>query len=362
MPIPLSQNYNPNFNYKGKPNYGYPDKKDKIGILIGTLLGTGMGAATGNNLGDSLLRGAEAGIFSYGTGLDKVQDYNTGALQQQSIADRLLYEPEQQAMERGMYDLSQKKFDQSVREYEEEKPHNDASTRYMNTLADNALSKASPEQQKYDREMARTKLGQEKNQLALSRNKLRGSSSEDMLNKHQSANIAHNIRNEIRLNPYVKDFQDVNQKYNVMQQALEESKNTGTLIAADQALITLFNKMTDPSSVVRESEYARTQSDQGILNRIAGKANKIMSGGAGLMPEEREALVRMAGKFYDIYRTNYDKTIADFTQLGTESGINPNLVNIPFKRKKDAMEELVDLAKSGDQEAIQYLQSKGLNK
>lgn len=142
MPTPI----NPNFNYAGRPNYGYPNKKDQLGVLIGTLLGAGMGAASGQNTADSLLRGAEAGIFSYGTGLDKAQEYNTGALAQQSIADRLLYEPEQQAMERGMYDLNQKKYDQSVREYEEvEKP-------YRQSLVDNLLAKSSPEDIQYENE------------------------------------------------------------------------------------------------------------------------------------------------------------------------------------------------------------------
>lgn len=156
----------------------------------------------------------------------------------------------------------------------------------------------------------------------------------DVISKSQTATIAHNIRTELRQNPYVKDFQDVDQKYNVMLKALESSKSTNTFIAVDQALITLFNKMTDPQSVVRESEYARTPENMSLLNRIKGKAQKIMEGGAGLTAGERQALTDMASQFYDVYRTNYDNTITDYTDLAKNTGIPPELIGIPYKRKE----------------------------
>lgn len=161
----------------------------------------------------------------------------------------------------------------------------------------------------------------------------------DVISKSQTATIAHNIRQELRQNPYIKDFQDVNQKYTVMQKALESSKNTKSFIAVDQALITLFNKMTDPQSVVRESEYARTPQNMSLLNRIRGKAEKIMSGGAGLTPEERQALTDMAGQFHEVYKSNYDNAIIDYTDLAKNTGIPPELIGIPFQRKENKVKE-----------------------
>ena len=157
----------------------------------------------------------------------------------------------------------------------------------------------------------------------------------DVISKSQTATIAHNIRQELRQNPYIKDFQDVDQKYTVMQKALESSKNTKSFIAVDQALITLFNKMTDPQSVVRESEYARTPQNMSLLNRIKGKAEKIMAGGAGLTPEERQALTDMAGQFHEVYQSNYDNAITDYTDLAKNTGIPPELIGIPFQRKEN---------------------------
>jgi len=149
----------------------------------------------------------------------------------------------------------------------------------------------------------------------------------------QTATIAHNIRQELKANPIVRDYQDVGGRFQVMQSALEESKTTKNMVATDQALITLFNKMTDPQSVVRESEYRRTPEDIGLINRIKGKAQKILSGGAGLTQNERNALVSMGNKFYNVYQKRYDETISDYEELAKQSKIDPNLIGIPYRRK-----------------------------
>ena len=153
------------------------------------------------------------------------------------------------------------------------------------------------------------------------------------LNPYQKFSAGHQLRTEIKANPYVKDYQDVSQKYAVMQRALKESKTSKTLVAVDQALITLFNKMTDPASVVRESEYARTPQDMAMYNRIQGKIDKLRAGGAGMTSDERNALVRMANNFMEVYQGNYDQTITDYKELANQSGLDPKVVGIPYERK-----------------------------
>lgn len=61
--------------------------------------------------------------------------------------------------------------------------------------------------------------------------------------------------------------------------------------ALSQALISSFGKITDPSSVVRESEYARTPEGQALTNRLPGLVEKLKKGGAGLVDSELEQLV-----------------------------------------------------------------------
>ncbi|HLE87594.1 MAG TPA: hypothetical protein VI727_07995 [Candidatus Brocadiaceae bacterium] len=162
---------------------------------------------------------------------------------------------------------------------------------------------------------------------------IKGKPVQTELNPYQKFSAGHQLRNEIKANPYIKDYQDVSQKYTVMQRALKESQTSKTLVAVDQALITLFNKMTDPTSVVRESEYARTPEDMAIYNRIQGKIDKLRTGGAGMTADERNALVRMAQNFMEVYQGNYDQTITDYEELANQSGLDPKVIGIPYERK-----------------------------
>lgn len=153
------------------------------------------------------------------------------------------------------------------------------------------------------------------------------------LNPYQKFSAGHQLRSEIKTNPYIKGYQEVSTKYSVMQKALKESQTSKNLIAVDQALITLFNKMTDPESVVRESEYVRTPQDMAMYNRIQGKIDKLRTGGAGLTPDERNALVRMGQNFMETYQGNYDQTISDYKELAKQSGLDPKVIGIPYERK-----------------------------
>jgi hypothetical protein len=69
------------------------------------------------------------------------------------------------------------------------------------------------------------------------------------------------------------------------------------LNGTSQAIIMIFNKILDPNSVVRESEYARTPEGVGLLQMIEGKATKLTQGGAGLTPNSLKEFVDLAATF-----------------------------------------------------------------
>lgn len=140
------------------------------------------------------------------------------------------------------------------------------------------------------------------------------------------------LRKEFNTLKEVKDYKDVRTKIQVMEKALEKSKTTKNFVAIDQALITLFNKMTDPQSVVRESEYLRTPENIGIYNRLLGKVEKLRSGGAGLTSDEREALVSMAKEFFNVYGQYYSNAEEEFRQHEENMGLSPGSV-VPKKNK-----------------------------
>lgn len=98
-----------------------------------------------------------------------------------------------------------------------------------------------------------------------------------------------------------KDFTSLKTSYSGMDAVVKDALASGdenSKASADQALITLFNKMLDPTSVVREGEYDRTAQGQAILSQASGYLSRLVSGGASITDETRKDMVRIAGILY----------------------------------------------------------------
>jgi len=139
-----------------------------------------------------------------------------------------------------------------------------------------------------------------------------------------------NLRKEFYDQVEVKEANDIKRKYEVMNEAFKESKITNNFVAVDQAIITLFNKMTDPQSVVRESEYARTASDLALWHRVKGKVSKWVSGGAGLSQDDREAVFKMAGKFQEVAQRKYKARLHEYKGYLSNYGLDPDKYLTPY--------------------------------
>jgi len=157
----------------------------------------------------------------------------------------------------------------------------------------------------------------------------RGGKREDRLAANQQFKNERDMRQDFEKLPEVKNFNETNIKAGQMAQAIEESKTTNNFVAVDQALITMFNKMTDPQSVVRESEYARTSNDIATVNMIKGKAQKVLTGGAGLTSAERDALKTMSDRFLAASKERYDSVAEEYRGLAKTYGYEPN--NVVFR-------------------------------
>lgn len=189
---------NPNFNYRGLPNYGYPNRNENIGLLIGTLLGAGLGAAGGENTADALLRGGAGGIASYGSGLRGIQDYNTDAFKQQTIADNLLYQPEEQERARGMYDMAKDKFDwERMKDVNFEIPLSQSYAKHQNALTERLLNPPSPPPlTRHEKRMERYQEGKARNDWINAKNKP-PAKDQNELNRKEIFNEKSQLENEI---------------------------------------------------------------------------------------------------------------------------------------------------------------------
>ena len=101
----------------------------------------------------------------------------------------------------------------------------------------------------------------------------------------------------------------------------------GDMLAGSQAILISFNKLLDPTSVVRESEYARSATGQSALETMKGYADKIARGGAGVTESELQSYVRF-GK--QVVQKALESTVGPerkrIERLVEFSGVDPALI------------------------------------
>lgn len=132
------------------------------------------------------------------------------------------------------------------------------------------------------------------------------------------------LRKEFSALPEVKDYVTIDSQARRARAALAESLKSGSNnTPVDQTVITTFNKILDPTSVVRESEYARTPQDMAVLNRLKGSMEKIAKGGAGLDRETRAAMLRMVENFHNVSSEQYNATVENYSEIARRNGFDP---------------------------------------
>jgi len=115
----------------------------------------------------------------------------------------------------------------------------------------------------------------------------------------------------------------INNSWNLAKQQI---KSGGDMNAVSQGILVTFQKVLDPTSVVRESEYARSGNGQSLLNRIEGYAQTIQKGGAGVTEKTLKEFVNTANEFYK----GYANSMSDYAQRAAVQAENYglNLENI----------------------------------
>jgi hypothetical protein len=118
----------------------------------------------------------------------------------------------------------------------------------------------------------------------------------------------------------------------VMQLSLEEAKipKTGkeqrNLSAIDLALVVSFNKMLDPGSVVRESEFNRTAENVSLINKLEGKYKKIFEGGVGITDADRIEIQKVSKLLLDNARKSLKKTSQPFIKRAKFSDVPLDMI------------------------------------
>jgi hypothetical protein len=111
-----------------------------------------------------------------------------------------------------------------------------------------------------------------------------------------------------------------------MNQAYSSLENDGNLNFATQAIVTTYNKILDPTSVVRETEYDRTAAGQSLLERINGKFTQISQGGGGITKENLKEAVQLANQYLQNSQQSMLRQNQRAQQMAEQFGLNPDFV------------------------------------
>lgn len=136
------------------------------------------------------------------------------------------------------------------------------------------------------------------------------------------------LRKEFQDLPEIKTYNVVKNQVNSIDKVYEQAVkgDTKSRNAYDQALITIFNKVLDPTSVVRESEYARTPENQSVVNKMVGAIEKFQKGGSGLTKEDLKQLNTAAKIIANEYGGIYNQKRTAYTELAAMAGTKPEYV------------------------------------
>lgn len=146
------------------------------------------------------------------------------------------------------------------------------------------------------------------------------------MNNPEQMKMAQSIRKEYNDLDDVKNFLKVRTQYQDMATSLKVGKETGNYLPVDQTLITTFNKILDPQSVVRESEYARTPENMSLINRLYGNMQSYVQGGAKLTDNDRMALVRMVKEVSQNRYSAYKAQRENYGSIATQSRLPSDLI------------------------------------
>lgn len=107
-----------------------------------------------------------------------------------------------------------------------------------------------------------------------------------------------------------KPAADLSRQIKMMDAGLEAARR-GDLAQGAQAVLITFQKILDPTSVVRESEYARSAAGLALDDRVKGAVERLAKGGAGVPLTELEKFANLAREAVKKQTTGYTEAIKE---------------------------------------------------
>lgn len=118
------------------------------------------------------------------------------------------------------------------------------------------------------------------------------------------------------------EFLHQNQSYQGVRDAWSKIQVADASPAGDMSLLYGYMKLLDPTSTVREGEYATAEQAGSVPTRILGMYNKALTG-EKLTTEQRADFRKQAKNVFDTQDAQYKKSAKTYLTLATDYGVNP---------------------------------------
>lgn len=186
-----------------------------------------------------------------------------------------------------------------------------------------ALERQGVMDQRYAQEQT-TKKGEFDQNLALKRQEIDASKANKAL---QAGNFnANQLRDEF--NTASKPFQTIVPMYqNIRESAITKNPTP----QSDMKLIYAYMKILDPTSTVREGEYATAQNAGSIPDAVRNQWNKLQTG-EKLQPTQRQQFATSALEAFRSANQMQGQHMKRYSDLATKMGVDPNQVTYDYAR------------------------------
>lgn len=135
------------------------------------------------------------------------------------------------------------------------------------------------------------------------------------------------------------EFVAQSKDYKTIQSAWRSIRTSGSEASAagDMSLIFGFMKLLDPTSTVREGEYANAQNAAGVPDRVAAAYNKAINGKI-LADAQRKDFLNQAKKQYNSRLAEHNQIKQEFSRLAKEYNVEPKRVVLEFSMPEEISE------------------------
>ena len=135
------------------------------------------------------------------------------------------------------------------------------------------------------------------------------------------------LRSDYTANPIVKAATEMSTAFRMIESAYQRPS-----AANDLAMATKYMKILDPTSVVRESEFALAVNATGLMDKVQNYAASVLEG-KKLNPTQRKDFYDSAKAINDAFRKQREQVDTEYSEMAKGYGLNPQNV-IPSLRTK----------------------------